>query len=406
MPAEIRPASVDEMGTFRQVAKRALIMPSSVAPAWAIDSIKPEWTLCAFEDGQLATSYAWWPLNMRLNGRSSPVAGITYVGTHPAYRRKGHLRDIVSRHFEKMYEEGGMPIAALHASRASIYKRFGYAVVSLQNSYSVAPERLVFCGAGGEHSSPDRLKEPADGGREVIKDIYRRFCADRTGCIHRARPAWDAGALCPPPKDGALFRMVCDCSGAPEGYVIYTVKPEKGTDFRLNHRVVIRDIAWLSPAAYFSIWRHLSMMDTAGSIDWIRVPSDDPLPDLVCEPGDLNIKTRDGLMARIVDAAGALGSRGYDSDGSACFELEDEICPWNRGRWLLDAEGGIAQAVRTEKKPEAGLSVQALAMLVFGRISATGAARTGLLNVFEPEALAAWDRLFATRHAAFCPDFF
>lgn len=394
------------MGAFRQVAKRALMMPSSVAPAEAIEYIRPEWTLCAFEDGQLATSYAWWPLKMRLNGRSCPVAGITYVGTHPAYRRKGHLRGIVSRHFKNMYEEGSRPIAALHASRAAIYKRFGYAAVSLQNSYSAEPDKLVFCAGSPELNSPDRLREPADGGREVIKDIYRRFCADRTGCIHRARSAWDAGVLAPPPRDGSLFRMVYDCSGAPEGYVIYTVKPEKGTGFRLQHRVVIRDLAWLSPGAYFSIWRHLSRMDMAVSIDWMRVPADDPLPDLVCEPGELNIKTRDGLMARIVDAAGALGSRGYDSDGSACFELEDEICPWNRGRWLLQAEGGAATVARTEKKPEAGLSVQTLAMLVFGRISATRAARAGLLNVFAPGAMAAWDRLFETRHSAFCPDFF
>ncbi|MFW6297119.1 MAG: GNAT family N-acetyltransferase [Desulfosalsimonas sp.] len=406
MPAEIRPAETEEMGAFRQVARRALLIPSSVAPPDAVDAIRPEWTLCAFEDQELTTSYAWWPLKMRLNGKSSPVAGITYVGTHPAFRRKGHLRKIVGRHFEIMHEEGRRFIAALHASRAAIYKRFGYAVVSLQNSYYLAPDQIVFARNITYPAESGRIYEPSDGGRDIIKDIYHRFCAERTGYIHRARATWDAGVLARPSEDNTLFRIVYEENGVPQGYVIYEAGPEKPERIRHGHRVVIRDMAWLSPGAYYSLWHHFSGMDLAGGISWPRAPADDPLFHMICEPGQLNIKTRDGLMARIVDAAGALCQRGYDGRGAVCFELEDELCPWNRGRWLLEVQDGEAGVRRTKKQPDFRLHADTLAMLFFGFISATAAWRTGLIDVFKPEAISLADRLFATQYQPFCPDFF
>lgn len=406
MAAEIRPAESGEMGAFRQTAKRALLIPSSVAPPEAVEAIRPEWTLCAFEDGQLATSYAWWPLTMRLNGRAAPVAGVTYVGTHPAFRRRGHLRKIVEKHFELMHEQGGRSVTALHASRASIYQRFGYAVVSLQNSYRVAPDKIAFARPGTAPAGAGGIYEPEDGGRNIIKDIYHRFCSDRTGYIHRGRATWDAGVLAPPRGEGTLLRIVYEENGSAEGYVIYEAGPESPEHTRHGQKVVIRDMAWLSPGAYHCLWRHFSGMDLAAGISWPRVPADEPLPYLLCEPGEMNIKTRDGLMARIVDAERALSQRGYDAGGLLCFELLDGLCPWNRGCWQLEAEGGEARISRSKKQPQIRLPADTLAMLYFGTISASRAWRMGLLDVFEPEMLPMWDRLFETRHMPFCPDFF
>ncbi|MFW6011727.1 MAG: GNAT family N-acetyltransferase [Desulfosalsimonas sp.] len=406
MEAEIRPAEPGEMGAFSQVAKRALLIPSAVAPPQAVEAIRPEWTLCAFEDGQLATSYAWWPFTMRLNGKGSPVAGITYVGTHPVFRRRGHLRKIVEKHFELMHEQGRRSVAALHASRAAIYQRFGYAVVSMHNSYRVAPDQIAFARTCAAQAESGKIYEPADGGRNIIKDVYHRFCSGRTGYIHRARPTWDAGVLAAPRGEGTLFRIIYEENGSPEGYVIYEAGPEDPGQTRHGQRVVIRDMAWLSPESYYCLWRHFSGMDLAAGISWPRVPDDDPLPHLLCEPGELNIKTRDGLMARIVDVEAALPQRGYDARGSVCFELIDELCPWNRGCWLLEAEGGEIRIRRSRKEPGVRLPADTLSMLFFGTISATRARQAGLLDVFEPGVLASWDRLFETRHMPFCPDFF
>ena len=128
MKIEVRPAKQEEMEEFRRVANTSLVISPDIMPPEAIHMISPEMTLCAFIDGRLATSYAVYPLNMRFNGTSIPVAGVTFVGTLPIYRCKGCLTRVVSKHFELLHERGEQPIAALYASRASIYHRYGYGI--------------------------------------------------------------------------------------------------------------------------------------------------------------------------------------------------------------------------------------------------------------------------------------
>jgi len=411
-PPVIRPADAGEMDAFRHVAVRSLM----VAPE-AVEAIRPEWTLCAFENGRLATSYAWWPLKMRFNGGTLPAAGVTFVGTDPVCRRKGYLRAVTARHFQRMHEEGVQPVAALHASRSSIYQRYGYAVVSWQNSYCFEPRHLAF--REKPDASRGRLYEPEeDSAMEVLKEVYKQFCADRTGYIHRGKATWKMGAMAPAPKNGHLFTIVYEEDDTPLGYVIYTARPGKSPEKRLTHQVEIRDFAWLTPRACRSLWEHTAGMDLAGEIRWMRVPPDDPLPYLVREPADLNIRTRDGVMARIVDVAGALGWRRYSGEGRIRFEVDDELCPWNRGCWEMetvmdpDAENPAGtlfcrgEARPANRAPDVTLSADTLAMLVFGQIDATRAADMGRIKVHKPDRLAEWDRLLRTRHRPFCPDFF
>lgn len=411
-PPVIRPADAGEMDAFQHVAVRSLM----VAPE-AVAAIRPEWTLCAFENGKLATSYAWWPLKMRFNGGMLPTAGVTFVGTNPVCRRKGYLRSVIARHFERMHEEGKQPVAALHASRASIYQRYGYAVVSWQNSYCFEPRHLAF--REKPAASRGRLCEPGkEPAMEALKDVYQQFCRDRTGYIHRGKATWEMGVMAPAPKNGALFTIVYEEGDTPLGYVIYTARADKSSEKRLMHQVEIRDFAWLTPRACRSLWEHTAGMDLAAEIRWMRVPPDDPLPYLVREPADLNIRTRDGVLARIVDVGGTLARRRYFAEGRIRFEVDDALCPWNRGCWELetfmdsDAENPAAErfcrgeARPSNRAPDVTLSVDTLAMLVFGQIDATSAADMGRLAVHKPDRLAAWNRLLRTRHKPFCPDFF
>ncbi len=406
MDVEIRPAGDSEMAGFKRVAKRSLLIPPEMAPPEAIDTISPEWTLCAFENGTLATSYAWWPLKMRFNGTSCPVAGITYVSTNPVCRRRGYLRRIIAKHFEMMHEKGQHAIAALHPSRAAIYHRYGYAVVSSQRSYAFDPRELVFTRPESIRNDRESLREAGAGEKDVFKEVYRRFCQDRTGYIHRGNATWDAGALAPPSANEALFKIVYEENGEPLGYVLYTARTCRRSGGELQHQLVIRDFVWLTPRACQALWRYFSGMDLANEIKWMRVPPDDPLPHLVNEPRDLHISSRDGLMARIVDIAPALTGRRYDTEGSIRFELIDELCPWNRGRWVLETGAEGAELTQTKQEPEIILPVDTLAMLLFGQISPSRAGAMGRLEVALPGALPVWDRLFATRHQPFCPDFF
>jgi hypothetical protein len=52
------------------------------------------------------------------------------------------------------------------------------------------------------------------------------------------------------------------------------------------------------------------------------------------------------------------------------------------------------------------MPVSTLAMLFFGQITASEAARMGRLDVSDNKALQLWDRVMRTEHRPFCADMF
>jgi predicted acetyltransferase len=399
MAVEIRAARPEEMEEFRRVASTALGMPVE-----SFKEVRPEWTLCAFEDGRLATTYAYWPLTMRFNGEGIPVAGVTSVGTMPIFRRRGYLRRITSTHFNYLHESGEYSIAILLASLAAIYQRYGYAIVSTRNMYNVEPRYLEFA---VDQPVPGKLRELGDDEFGLLVELYRRFRADRTGYIHRGRAMWEAGVLNPPPAGSQLLKVVYEEAGEPLGYVIYVLAPlPGGSPDQPRQRLVIRDLVWLSPSAYWAIWQHFAAMDLVNNIVWQWVPSDDPLPHLLREPRMLRLTAQDGILARIVDVARAFPQLRFLGEGNLTFEVMDDLCPWNRGRWQVEVTAEGTAITRTKEEPQLTLPISTLAMLVFGQISATEAARMGRLAVQEESALPVWDGVMCASYRPFCADLF
>ena len=396
MGLEIRAAGPEEMEEFIHVVSSGMVMPPE-----RFMGMRPEWTLCAFEDEKLTTTYAAWPLTMRFNGNGIPVAGITAVNTRPVYRRRGNLRKITTTHFELLHQECQQSIAILIANWVAIYQRYGYAVVSNQNMYNVEPRYLEF-----SFSQPvtGTLRELEDGEFQLLVDLYRSFRAERTGYIHRGRATWEAGVLEPPHNGTVLSKVVYEEDGKPLGYVIYTLKA--GTAGPTTQQLNIRDLVWLTPSAYRAIWNHFARMDLVSNIIWDRVPSDDPFPHLLLEPRTLHTSSRDGIMARIIDVEQALPRRCYQEEGTLIFEIIDDLCTWNRGRWKLDISPSQATISHTSAEPQLVMPISTMAMLAFGQISATEAARMQRLDVHKTEALSLWDKAMRTAYRPFCADVF
>ena len=368
-----------------------------------IQGVRPEWTLCAFEDGKLATSYAAWPLTMRFNGEGISVAGVTMVGTLPIYRRRNYLRRVITAHLKLLHERAEQPIAILYASLAAIYQRYGYAVVSTRNSYNVEPRYLEF---PLTRPVPGNFREVGDDESGLLVDLYRHFRVEKIGYIHRSRAMWEAGVLAPPPPGGLLGKVVYEEAGKPLGYVIYTVEPAHGAVSGPAQRLAIRDLVWLTASAYQAVWNYFAPMDLMTNIIWERVPSDDPLPHLLLEPRMLHISSKDGILARIIDVEQALSRRRYHEDGTLTFEILDDLCSWNCGRWKLETATDGTSISRTSEEPQLVMPISTLAMLLFGQISATEAARMERLDVLEHRALSLWDRVMRTTYRPFCADMF
>ena len=403
MAEEIRAAKPEEMEEFRHVISTALVMPRETFGTEQEITGTADWTMCAFEDGKLATCYRSWPWTMRFNGEAIPVAAVNSVGTLPIYRRRGYLRKVHKAHFELVHEKGEQPIAILYASMAAIYQRYGYAVVSTYNTYNVEPRYLQF---SFPQAVPGTFREVSDDEFGLLVDLYRRFRADKIGYIHRSRDQWNYDILGKPPAGGILTKAVYEEDGEPLGYVIYTAEPVGEPHPTPDQHIIIRDLIWLTPATYRTVWNYFANMDLASNIVWRRVPPDDPLPHVLLEPRMLRSVSHDGLLGRIIDVDKVLPGRGYDEEGVLTFDVVDEMCPWNQGRWKLETSANGSSISHTTEAPQLVMSVNTLAMLVFGQISATEAARMGRLDVNEDGSLALWDRVMRTKHKPFCADNF
>lgn len=399
MALEIRPVRQEEMGDFKRVASTALLDKEK-----AFEGIRPEWTLCAFESGKLATTFGALPLTMRISGLEVPVSGVTCVGTLPIYRRRSHLRKVMAQHFQNLHEIEEQPIAALFASMAAIYQRFGYGIVSHHIGYNVEPRYVQF---SYPHKGTGAFGELGDSEQDfqIMAELYGKFRSDRTGYLQREKATWEHSVLLPATVGQRLIKSVYEQAGKPAGYVIYTTQNQTGSP--PVNRVLIRDLVWLNVDAYRSIWNHFANMDLFANILWMRAPADDPLPYLLLEPRRLQATIRDGLLARIIDVDKALTSRKYQERGELIFEVvNDGLCPWNNGRWKLETSPDKSIIRHTNKSPQLVIPISTLSMLMFGQITATEAARMGRLEVNQPDALPIWDRVMKTLYAPACADGF
>jgi predicted acetyltransferase len=402
MAFEIRPIKPEEHDEFIRLVRIAFASEGE----FTIE-IPPEWTLCGFHDGKMATTYAAWPLKMRFNGGTVPIAGVTMVGTLPIYRRRNYLRQVTARHFELLHERGERPITALFASMAAIYQRYGYAVVSTKAAYTIEPRYLKWAmtpGLSGE------LCEEGEDSNDRLLDIYHHFIERRTGYLERSGdfmtiPGAPFATLSPPSK-AITARITYREDGNPLGYIIYTAGRDIRPDRGMGQALTVLDLAWLSVPAYYAIWEYLSKMDLVNDIFWLGAPPDDPLPHLLLEPRKLNVRCGDGFLARIVDVERALPLRKYSREAELTFEVVDDLCPWNRGGWKLDTSPDGSAITRNDKTPQLVMPVSTLAMLAFGHVSATEAARMGRLDVADSGVLSAWDDAMRTEYQPYCANSF
>lgn len=415
MTLEIRPYREEERAAFNRVPQIVFGNYTGQLPGddGGIGVILPEWSLCAFEDGELATTYGAFPLVMRLNGAKAPVAGVTVVGTLPQFRRRGHLRKIMEIDFQRRYEQRMEPIAGLLASIAAIYQRYGYAVCSTAVRYSIDPRWVSL--APTVPAAEGTWREASKDELPLLDRIYREFSKARNGYLHRAPAIWEGQVLGIGPGNmgpagfGPSLLGVYEEAGEPKGYIAYTSKWMDGSPLDNagpGQRLLVRDFAWNTSGAYRAIWDFLKNFDLVNRI-WVNAaPPDDPAPHIMLDPRELYATHRDHLLCRILDVERALPLRPYGAGGRIVFELRDEMCPWNAGRWSLETGAEGAYAKRTDESPELTLDVSALVQLLFGQVTPSQSVRYGRADASRDARLDLWDAVWRTTYAPFCPDIF
>ncbi|MDH4339229.1 MAG: GNAT family N-acetyltransferase [Thermoleophilia bacterium] len=356
----------------------------------------------AREGGKTVGGAGAFPFELTVPGGVVPTAGVTVVGTFPTHRRRGVLRSLMRAQLDDVHERGE-PLALLWASEDTIYGRFGYGMASRTGSVSIPKEHSAYA-QPNERRAALRIVDAGEA-LTLFPRVWNRVRLKTPGMIARTRNWWEYRVLFEPPagggEGGPKRFVVLESEGRPEGYAIYRHKPkwdEGESDAELE---VVEAIA-LDGRPTAEIWRYLLDIDWSARTTAGLLPSDHPLWWLLATPRRMRLKIGDGLWVRLVDVGAALSARTYATDGAIVFDVLDEFCPWNEGRWRL-ADG---RAKRTTAAAQLRCDVTMLGSVYLGGFTFSQLVRGGRVEELRRGAAVRADAIFATDRAPWCPEIF
>ncbi|MFI1302994.1 sterol carrier protein domain-containing protein [Streptomyces sioyaensis] len=162
------------------------------------------------------------------------------------------------------------------------------------------------------------------------------------------------------------------------------------------------ELAAVSRPAYAALWRFLAGIDL---VPWIEYEAavDEPLPHLLTDPRAVRTTEVDRLWVRLVDVGRALAGRRYATALDVVLDVQDTFCPWNAGRYRLQADGGTVGCARTAAAPDLRLTSAELGAAFLGGTTLAALAAAGLVQELRPGALAHASTAFRGDREPFYP---
>ena len=298
------------------------------------------------------------------------------------------------------------PLAALYASEAPIYGRFGYGLSTYQTSLEIDRTRAAFISPVADSGRISLIDTPAAvAAFSRVWDDARRKQPGMLGLDER----WWRALLADPPSSrhgsSPQYRAIYQADGRPAGFALYRIKMDwdaggpKGT---LN----IESLIGTTPAACAAVWRHVLDVDLIAKITASRRSTEDPVRFLFVDSRQPRTSVEDGVWLRLVDVQRALAARRYAADDRIVLRVRDEFCSWNEGTFEVDGGPKAAQCQRCDANPDLEINVSDLGAAYLGGNRFHVLHEAGRVNELRPGAVAKADAMFAADRAPWCPSFF
>ena len=323
---------------------------------------------------------------------------ITGVSVRTSHRRRGLLRRMMTADLA-LAKDDGVAIAALTASEASIYGRFGFGVATGEQSITV------------DTGAKFRVKHEPVGTVEVVDpkvllelapQVFGRLHAEQPGSVGRQEfyrqlaagtASWDGG---PDAKLKAALHYAPD--GSVDGYVSYRFG---GWD-KSPATMEIVDLVTASPAAYLELWQYLAAIDLVERVTWDRAPVDNPLSWALADSRCVSASNpRDLLWLRILDVQQALEARRFAADGTVVLRVADEL-GLTAGTFSLEVQDGVARVAASAAAPDLELDIAALSSIYLGAVNPVTLVAAGAMREHSAGAAFLAARLFAVERPAHC----
>jgi predicted acetyltransferase len=313
-------------------------------------------------------------------GGELAVAGLTWVGVHPQWRRRGLLRAIIAQHFDNC-QRRGEPISMLFAAEPAIYGRFGYGLCSRQLTLTIPRGAALRPAAGSDDVS-------------VLVQTRTRDHAELIGRLHAGvrRPGWvtreSPELIATFFEDPQVFRegreaariMVAERNGEPVGYALFRRKPDwKATG--PDGTVIVSESVAPDAAVAHALWSKLLDLDLTNRVEARMLAVDDPLLSLLVDLRIAAPQLQDNTWLRIIDLPAALAGRQYAAELDVVIEVTDDLISANAGRWRLQADAfAPAQVARCETDPDLAIDIRDLGSAYLGGVTMAELAAAGLVQ--------------------------
>ena len=405
----LRPATPDDWPAFARALFDAFA--EEVPDGWGTPPPVAELdrSLGLWDGDRVVATSGIYSQALTVPGAVVPCAGITWITVSPTHRRRGVLTAIMRRQLDELHEQQREPVAALWASEASIYGRFGYAPATVRGAPEGRVDRLrlrpdVDLGEGRVDLVPREVFQPAAAA------LLERVRRSVPGTLARDERWWNR-ALSDEPgeRDGATARrhvLHTEPDGTVSGAATYRIKGRWTDAGEPDGTLLVTDLRADRPQAYAALWRFLLSVDLVRTVRFERGPVDEPLRHLVTDPRALHVRPVDALWVRLVDVDRALAARRYPAPIDLVVEVRDPFCPWNDGRWRLSGHPAGGYCGRTDRDPDLVIGIEALSAAYLGGVPLGSLHAAGRVTEVSPGAVTLASTAFGWPYAPWCQEEF
>jgi predicted acetyltransferase len=291
-------------------------------------------------------------MTQQVRGALFGAGGIWAVATHPAARRRGYSRAVMTRLLAAI-RDAGQPLSCLYPFRESFYERLGYVTFPLPRTARLTPLSLL-----------PLLEQDLGGQVDLVLigdgyDTYRAY-------LHTLRQRTHGMAFFDHPdrfsaQRNTFWLALARVGGQVVGVMLYDLKGQDVTDFTLRALRFYYDTGQGKYLLLQWIARHA---DQANKVEISLAPFELPETWLA----DVKVATESEIrapMGRILDVA-KLGGM-HTGPGRFTARVADPLCPWNEKAWQFETVDGLLRvSVAGASAAGCDLSIQALAALVYG----------------------------------------
>ncbi len=383
---EIRQISVDERLTTTFPLQAYAFSPSPL-PEEEVERYRKrlryfETTTCliAEEAGETLAAAASLPMRQNVRGLVHDMAGIAGVVSHPSARRRGLVRELLTRLLRQTREQG-CTVSALYPFRPSFYARFGYVGIPHSRKARFTPESLSELLRRDLPGSVERV--PIREGFPAYDGLQHRLLAERHGfaVFDETRAAefredrlWVALARVGDEVVGGVRYRIDDHGGDLLGSNLFSTSP-------LGRALLLQFFA-----------RHVDQVST------IEVfLGADEFPELwgtdmtVTTSATVDSPNHNAPMVRVLDVPGLAGSL-VGSGGITVEVVGDELIG---GVWELGADDGQL-TVKPGGTPSATLTAGGFSALAYGALDPAEVVTRGL-GELDADAMGRLGALFPRR---------